>query len=469
MVSEGRRQMTRSARRWRHVVARLSREDGLLAGAVAVSSRTWLLLGALTLAAAVVRLVWSAWTAPELSPFSDAEYYNATALSLARGLGYTVGLDEIRGFYPGGDPSAFWPPGYPAYLAGWYRLFGESLAVGRTANIVAGALTVVPVYWIGRRLFSPRAGIIGAGITALLPSLVLWTPVLLSHALFVLLFSSAMAVFLYGPDRSGALRRMPVAAAAVLTCGATLVRGQALLLVPLAGVYWIAAGTKPRTALTWTALVLAGVVVLVAPWTVRNMITMGEPIVLSANFGYNLRIGHAPYSTGRYIVPDDLWAAEPGLTFQEREGLFNRLGTRRAIDYAAGNPGAELELSGRKIMWLWRPDSDVLPWVTAFGEDPLPNGAWEPLRLLLDTTYFIVLALAACVLVRVRQLWRSLLFPLLLIGVWTALHVVFFGEPRYHLPLLVVLIPMAGATVDWAMESVAVRLGRGAGRHSRAI
>jgi hypothetical protein len=197
-----------------------------------------------------------------------------------------------------------------------------------------------------------------------------------------------------------------------------------------------------------TAVVLVAVAAVLGPWAARNARVMDSPILLSANFGYNLRIGHAPYSTGRYILPQDLWTARPGISFHDREVLFNDLGTRRALDYAAGNPRREVALARHKVVALWRPDSDVLSWASSFGRTPLPDRAWEPLRLLIDVTYAAVLVLAAAAFLRYREYGRSLLFPLLVVAAWTFGHIVFFGEPRYHLPVLAVLAPLAGATLS---------------------
>jgi hypothetical protein len=191
--------------------------------------------------------------------------------------------------------------------------------------------------------------------------------------------------------------------------------------------------------------------VMLTPWAMRNALVMDSPILLSANFGYNLRVGHAPYSTGHYAFPGDLWDTQQGISFRERETVFNNLGARRALRYALNHPQREVALAGHKIVWLWRPDSDVLYWTTTSNTTPFPERAWEPLRLLLDATYLVVIALAGVALLRVPQLGRAIMFPLLLIGGWTALHVVFFGEPRYHLPMLVFLIPMAASTVVWVL------------------
>lgn len=69
-------------------------------------------LGSIVLLAFAARLAWTLWTGPVPPHLSDPEYYNATALSLARHLRYAVLFDRERGFLPNGAPTAFWPPGY---------------------------------------------------------------------------------------------------------------------------------------------------------------------------------------------------------------------------------------------------------------------------------------------------------------------------------------------------------------------
>jgi len=401
------------------------------------------------------RLAWALWTAPVPAPFSDAEYYNSVALSLAHGEGYAVRFAD-SGFLPGGPSTVFWPPGYPAFLAAFHWLLGDSLAVARMANVLAGTLTVVPVYFIGRRLFSAPAGLLGAAIVAVLPSLVFWTPVLMSETFFTFVFACALALLLYCNRVDGSLRPRMVIIFGLATAVAALVRGQALVLLPMAFVWWAMSGASWRQAGLASASAVLVAAAMLIPWSIRNIAVTDSPILMSANLGYNLRIGHAPYSSGHYILPSDLWDAEPGLPFADREVLFNDLGTRRALVYARDRPGREIGLAGSKIIWLWRPSSDVLHWVSSFGKTPLPDGAWEPLRLSVDISYFAMLLLALCALLGSRM-QKGVAFALLLLVVWTVTHIVFFGEPRYHLPLLVVIAPMAGA----ALEKGAHLLSRG--------
>ena len=156
--------------------------------------------------------------------------------------------------------------GSPAYLALFYRVFGEHLAVARAANVAAGAAVVVPVYFIGERLFSVRAGVAGALIAALFPSLVFWSPILLSDTLFTTLLTSAAACFVCAVPRKGdEIRWAAVALGSALLAFATLVRGEALVLLPAVAVWWCINGTTLRDVVRSCGLSIVVVIVFLTP------------------------------------------------------------------------------------------------------------------------------------------------------------------------------------------------------------
>lgn len=405
-----------------------------------------------------VRLAWSVWAAPEPPFFSDAVYYDAAARSLARGEGYSVLLTH-EGFFPGGDATAFFPPGYSFLLGAAYWAFGEGFGVARLLNVVLGALTLPLVYLIGRRLFSETAGLLGAALAAVHPSLVLWTPVMLSETAFVFFFAAAAAVLLHAAPRTGGLSLRQAAVGGALVGVAMLVRGQALVLLPAVVVWWALTGFERGQALQAGAAALAVTVLVLLPWAVRNTLLFDYPILLSTNVGYNLRVGHAPYATGRFIDPDDIYLGNAA-TYQDLELLLHRNGLRMALDYAAGNPRRELELSVEKARWMWSPDWDVLTWVESFGERPLRAGWYEPLKSTVRAGHWLTLGLAVTSLAAWRMHREGLLFVALAGVVWTGIHIVFFGEPRFRLPLLPMLLPVNAVGVLVIGEAAAEAKGR---------
>jgi hypothetical protein len=194
------------------------------------------------------------------------------------------------------------------------------------------------------------------------------------------------------------------------------------------------------------ACVVVGMAVLVVPWAVRNERAMGEPFLINDNLGYNLRLAHAPYSTGTSIAPRDLWDERPGISFRERELWWDEVGASRAWEYARSHPGREAELAVKRVGWLLRSDAaPAMWWAESLGRTPV-DGPRDLVVLIGDVYWYGLLAVAALSLLLVR---RSLLWWALwsVLAVWVGLHVVFAGEPRYHVPVVPVLCVLAAGTV----------------------
>ena len=77
------------------------------------------------------RLGWMA--AVDAAPMSDQLWYFQRAVGLLDGEGYSVG----------GRPTAFWPVGYPAFLAGLFAVTGPSLEAAKAANLALSAVALV--------------------------------------------------------------------------------------------------------------------------------------------------------------------------------------------------------------------------------------------------------------------------------------------------------------------------------------
>ena len=79
--------------------------------------------------------------AVDAAPMSDQLWYFERAVGMLNGEGYAVQ----------GQPTAFWPVGYPAFLAGLFAVFGPSLEAAKIANLVLSGIAMVFVYRIARR------------------------------------------------------------------------------------------------------------------------------------------------------------------------------------------------------------------------------------------------------------------------------------------------------------------------------
>lgn len=414
-------------------------------------------LGGLSLVALALRLTWAFYT--DTIPLGgDPRWYYVVGINLARGFGFVTSYDRYFLEVPGpGSPTAFWPPGYSFALAGVFKLFGVGWTSAKIFNAVLGALTVPLIYGLGSAIFNRRVGLLAAGVFALWPNAIAWVPLLFPEQLFTLLLLAALWLLVASPP-TWRNHWLALLGFGLFTGLAMLTRGQGVVLIPVAAVYWLGrAGWRP--ALRSTAISALVAAAVITPWTIRNAVALHAFIPISTNTGAALRVGHGPESIGTTKWSHDridgfyMWESTRRPDW-EVQGY--REYTRLAVEYALTHPKRELELTGLKIYHLYRSDADVIPWLTTLDLTPLePRGLENALRHLFDYAYYAVLFAA----VLSTPLWlrrdpeRLLLVSVVLF--WTIFHVVFLGEPRYHVPLYPVFAIGTAAGV-WGATTVLI-------------
>jgi len=398
--------------------------------------------------ALALRLAWALITQwhPDALQQDDAYFYDFTARALANGRGY-IG--------PGGDATASWPPGYPLLLSTAYVLFGRHVIVARLLNVALGAATVWLVYLIGRRLFGHRPALLAAGIVACFPSLIFYTGVTLSEITFT--FLALLAVYLLivegnhdsesEPQHRNAKSALLLGAGLVLGM-ATLTRGQALFLQLVFVPFWLRSGATWKRIGQKLAVLAVGMALIVTPWTIRNAIQLHAPVPISTNAGVDFWIGHNESATGKYDysvafrLGVEVALSHPELSGTARDVRANSAGFRKGLEFAATHPARELVLPFEKFFWLYYSDIDAVRWNEGRGlQKFLPGLVREGLLALSDVYYFAVAGLAVISMRRWfsdRDAGRLLLISL--VAYWIFVHLVFFGSPRFHAPIM----PIAG-------------------------
>lgn len=246
--------------------------------ATASSKRRWLAPAAIVLLALVVRIgVVAADSGYE--PGNDALEYDLYARSIAAGDGYPRSTYLLQG-----GPTAVRGPAYPYLLGAVYAVSGDSIAAGRLAGAALGALAVLLLYLIAKRVWGRRVGLMAALMAAVFPPLVLLSRELLSESLFIALELGALLCVL-SFRRSGGALGWAVAAGAL--CGlAVLTRNTGIvLLLAVALGTWTLRPRFPWRALRAPLLVVACAALTIAPWTVRNAVEFGRFIPVTTSGG----------------------------------------------------------------------------------------------------------------------------------------------------------------------------------------
>jgi 4-amino-4-deoxy-L-arabinose transferase-like glycosyltransferase len=247
-----------------------------------------------------------AWEGRE--PVFDAVAYSRLAANLEAGEGFTVGEAATQ-------PSSNYSPGLPLLVAGLYELCGgEDERLARLILALIGSLAVPFAYLIGRRLSGPGAGLIGAGAVAIYPALLEYQGMLMSEPLAATLLSGAILAMFWAGDAGRPARWL---LPGVLLGAVALTRPEYLGVAVLLGLVVLGRGLGDewRVSLTNAAIMLAGVLLVVAPWTIRNAVALDRFVPISTGGGQVLFAGsYLPSDGDPERVGREVLERHPGLT-----------------------------------------------------------------------------------------------------------------------------------------------------------
>jgi hypothetical protein len=329
----------------------------------------------------VLRLVWVFYAARVPAGLYDPARYFGIASNIAHGRGYADVFTIRNGVPVPGEPSAYYPPGYPYFLGSiaWLQRVGvlpHGLPrVAGVAQALLGSATVVLVGVLGRNVWSRRAGVIAAAILAVYPNLVMHAAALLSETLFIFLFVAAVVTLVPAAGRPGPLSRGRLALAGVLFALSVLVRPVSLAALPLLALVWWLQGRKEgrgiglRRAGVQVGWLLGCTVLLVVPWTIRNAVRMHAFVPLSTNNGDNLCIGYSPEANGAFRLAKACITKDVAVDGSRAEVRHDHEATHLAVKYATADPGRIPWLVTRRFYYLMQRDDDALRAVQSYGED----------------------------------------------------------------------------------------------------
>jgi 4-amino-4-deoxy-L-arabinose transferase-like glycosyltransferase len=364
-------------------------------------------------------------------PAWDGVIYARAAEQLASGEGYTLRI--LRESAPP-LPTAFYPVGYPAFLAALRHLGLEGWSVSLAQALIA-SLTVVWAALLARRLGGMQAGRIAAWLAALHPGSILLGGAYLAEPVFASFAGGVLVLLAYAPRR----RRVGVLVVALLLFGAlALMRPVSAIIALLIalGLGWQRARWRGAFVHGALAILLVGLALL--PWAIRNERALGSPVPISTNAGFNLLLG--TIELGAYgPLPEALDCHDV-----DGEADKDRCRRDRAVSRMIASP---LENAGRVILKLGNTfghESSPARYLSA--SLSLEGSSARALQwggTAIATIYLWgLLVLAALALRRASpaRAWVLVLAPILA----TALvHGLVLGGDRYHLAVMPCLFALA--------------------------
>lgn len=412
------------------------------------------------------------------APVYDASAYAAIAANLERGEGFTAGPRATQ-------PSSNYSPGLPLLVAGAYEATGgvhERLA--RLLLAAIGTLSILFAYLLARRLRrcmhlpgyrgenacsaadGSGAGLVAAAAVAVYPALLEYQGMLMSEPLAATLLSGAVLAMLWAADRDGLMRWLLPGA----LLGATaMARPEYLGVAALLGLVLFARGARAdwRRALAQAAILLAGVVLLVAPWTVRNTVALDRFVPISTGGGQVLFAGtYLPSDGDPEEVGAEVVERHPGLF---APGALERLRLEQILALLAAQRYPDLEADralsrmGREQLW-----DDVSEQPLEFAglvatkvgriwshgpREVMREPLWEALHWALLGLGLVGLAVLAW-----RRRWEALVLATVFVSI-TALSALLVASPRRVLVMVPLLAALAGAGAAWLRDDAGGRRG----------
>jgi 4-amino-4-deoxy-L-arabinose transferase-like glycosyltransferase len=400
----------------------------------------------------------------------------ALAVRLAAAFGLQWALDERlhRRFLIQGDAEGYWHlagdiaagneyaiydpprrvlrmPGYPLLLSIPRVFFGDRLLPARILMAFVGTLACWGVYLLGKELFDAKVGLLAATLAALSPTMVLFTPVILSETAFAcaMVFGLVAAARLVRRHRDGADGAGSGFWAALTGLGfaaACYIRPSWLLAGPLLWGGLIAFSASRRRA-AWDGLVLNCILLAaLVPWGIRNHQAVGHFVLTTLWVGPSLYDGLNPRATG-----------DSEMSFFDRDNLMSRMSEyevnrhyrNAALEFVRDHPGRTLQLA---LLKLWR---YCKPW-------PNAEQFSGPLAAMaVSIVYVPALALAAYAACKRPDPWilTLTLGPILY---FAAIHAVFVSSLRYRLPAEYPLYVLSAAGLKLLLDRLrAARQARG--------
>jgi hypothetical protein len=391
---------------------------------------------------------------------NDALAYERIAAALYEDGRY--GTPEMR------SPSD-WSPGAPLFYAGVYFLRGGvDPEAARVAVAILGMALILLVYLIGRRLAGPLAGLVGALLAAIYPAFLDNNEQLLSEPIAAFTLAAAVLSFLWAADGGGAWRW----AVPGLFLGATaLTRPEYLPFAAVFALLALALIARRRglgNAVLASGLLVVAFLVPLAPWAVRNYIVLDRFVPVTTGGGKALFVATYLPGKGRqlpvkralikrftgdsYVTPEEVRNTEMKNLLDrvarkypdmERDAALARIGRENFRKYIRERPGAYLRMVAVKMWNVWRRGSG--PTMRATG--------WIAFHYAV-----LALALAGLAMLAWKRRWEFLLLALLIGGI-TLLGGLLLAVPRRNVPLMPLVLALAGTGFTWLASAIAGWLG----------
>ena len=388
------------------------------------------------------------------APLLDAQVYDQWAWVLANGKS-----EGAHAFYQS--------PLYPYLLSVIYLIVGHSYFAASVLGDILDSATVVLLGLMSYSLAGRSAAILSGVLGAFYAPMIFYTAPPMKEPLVLFL----LALFCYLALRSlNRNRIIDYLLCGLAFGGAVLARGNVLLLAPVLPIFTYL--KYKRKGLLDAALFLLAFILVIAPAAWHNFDAAHDFVPISYADGFNLYIGHSPYANGTNAYPpevstgpeqerlDTTWIAENAAGKKLTPSEVSAYWRSKAVDFALHNPLAEFELLARKFFAFWNGSDSFDNYDASFIRQNFPSLINAPLVGFWLITPLAAFAIFAGIWRLQRKRVQDFKFLLVCAFLYMGSVLIFYVTDRYRLPVVVFLIPLAGAALPYARKLVVERRKR---------
>jgi 4-amino-4-deoxy-L-arabinose transferase-like glycosyltransferase len=374
-----------------------------------------------------------AWMLLFPAPFvSDGLAYYDLAARLAHGLTYQTPRAEW----------AEWPPGYPFVLMVHFRLLGVSPWAVNVANLLLFAGTILAVHALARR-FGEATARLATLLLALWPNLIATAGAAAKESVIIFLLPVLLLLYLRAGEEPAAGKSAALRFTAGIVLGySTLTQPGILLLAGVFGAYELLLRASVLRIAARLALLAAGMLVVILPWSFRNYRVLHTPVLVSSSGGDVFYRANNPLATGGWIKDGE----RPLRDYDEL--TRSRLGYQWGKEWIRENPDDFLLLSLKKQV-LFLGDDSAGVYETLKRGLGMGGRVYALAKLGSNAYWWALWALVvAALFVHAPTSWprrpEVVLFLLTVLYFW-AIDSVFESGGRHHMPLVGLLAILAAS------------------------
>lgn len=429
------------------------------------------LLWIVILIAVTLRLaaaVYMGNTVVELPGTADQLSYHNLAQRVLGGHGFSFAEPWWPLTRPGGA-TAHWSFLYTFYVTGVYAIFGQyALAARLIQAAIVGVVHPLLVYWLARRLFNPKVGLVAAALVAVYPYFVYYSAALMTEPFYfvAILASLCCAIVLAERLRAGGPSRAasdePHAQESILVvkkgifgisllvgiflAAAVLLRQLYLLFVPVMVVWlWLANWRRiDRRLIASVAIIGSVLVAAILPFTIYNYNRFERIVLLNTNAGFAFYWANHPIYGTQFvpILTPEMGGYRDLIPEEYRkldEAAMDQALLVEALQIIRDDPGRYLLLSMSRIphffMFWPSADSGIISNISRVGGFGL---------LLPFMLYGLIRAFKPGPFMPRPTLDAPLTLLILFILFYTVIHILSWTMVRYRLPIDSIFLIFAG-------------------------